>query len=320
MKNKKRIFIITGAIVIVLAIALGIFIFLNNQKKNSDDTDDIMKAAGNPSGAVRIDMDSTSYTVNKMSPIVISVKNAVLPNSPRNITWKSSDEKIAIVHPLSFNPTANPNAPQIRGVQHHYALLVGVGKGKVTITATSEQGAKATTTVTVNAPNDIQAENVEVTLNPSASVLVGHTIKLERGIKANVDVDINSLTWKSSNTGIATVDSNGNVKGISPGTVTITLTVKGGSKIVTATSTITVNKGTIISNKNPVNCKVNERVTITMSGTSKVKDYLPQNDNIAGILRNDDTHFTVVCKKKGSSTIHFSSPELGYLILPVNVK
>lgn len=54
-----------------------------------------------------------------------------------------------------------------------------------------------------------------------------------------------SVTWKSSNTKIATVDSNGNVKGLRTGKATITVTTVDGKK--TAKCTVTVVNGSQVT-------------------------------------------------------------------------
>lgn len=323
--KKNLVFIIIGVAFFAIGLSLSLFVDFNKLYSSSEEKADIMQA-GKGQDVVSIYASNKNLTIDKMNPKVIYVKNAVIPNAPHNITWKSSDENIAIVHPLLFNPVKDPNEPELLGEAYHYALLIGVARGRVTLTATTEQGAKATFEVIVNVPNENATglvktpEVVEVNLDKtSASVLVGHTTKLNAAVRANPGYK-ETITWKSSNTGVATVDSNGNVKGVGAGTATITVTVKGQTQTKTATCKVTVNKGTIVPNKTPVTCKSGEKVSVTMSGTSKVKDYLPKDNSIAGILKNDDTHFTVVCKKKGNTEIHFASPEQGYLILPVTVK
>ncbi|RRD54666.1 Ig-like domain-containing protein, partial [Tannerella forsythia] len=46
------------------------------------------------------------------------------------------------------------------------------------------------------------------------------------------------VTWTSSNTAVATVDGSGTVKGIAPGTATITVTTADGGKTATAAVTV----------------------------------------------------------------------------------
>ena len=85
------------------------------------------------------------------------------------------------------------------------------------ITAKSGNG-KATCTVTVKNPTLKLAKT-------SASVKVGKTTKI--AAKATPS---GKITYKSSNKKIATVSSNGTVKGIKKGTAKITVTCNGVSK------------------------------------------------------------------------------------------
>lgn len=77
--------------------------------------------------------------------------------------------------------------------------------------------------------NEISVPEVITINKTSATIEVGEELKLE--VSTNEDV-----TWKSSNSEIATVDSNGKVKGIKQGTTTITATV--GEEELTCTVTV----------------------------------------------------------------------------------
>ena len=256
----------------------------------------------------------------------IEVTNGVVPEAPKTITWTSSDASVAVVHAVTL-----PRPKDVRGVDYHNAMVIGLKEGKTTITAKTEHGYEVKFTVNVSKKNQNATGLKKVEIDPSASfkknettVLVSRTLDLKNELVSGAVGDLAGSVvkkeWKSSNTKVATVDANGIVKGLAEGTTIITYKMEAGTIGVTTSITINVKKGTIVPNKTPVTCKAGEKVTITMSGTSKVKDYLPKDDNIAGITKKDDTHFIVLCKKAGKSEIYFSSPEQGYLILPVTVK
>ncbi len=136
-----------------------------------------------------------------------------------NLRWTSSDESIATV-----DENGKINA---------------ISEGKVIITVTTEDGeytAQCEVTVTI----DIVSVT-DVTISGKSEVEVGKTIKLTATVSPK-DASNNGVTWKSSNTKIATVDKNGNVKGIKSGKVTITVTTEDGSK--TAKKEITVKEAT----------------------------------------------------------------------------
>src|SRR5205823_1701913 len=135
------------------------------------------------------------------------------PLSGRTVTWSSSTPAVATVSSSG--------------------LVSGVTPGSATITATSE-GKSGTSTITVT---PVPVASVEVT-PATASVQGGQTVQLT-GTPKDADgapLSGRTVTWSSSNTAVATVNSSGLVSGVTPGTATITAASEGKS----GTSTITV--------------------------------------------------------------------------------
>ena len=80
-----------------------------------------------------------------------------------------------------------------------------------------------------------------VALNESAlSLKEGRNVTLSATITPD-DATNQSVTWKSSDPDIATVDANGKIRALKPGTATITVITEDGGK--TATCTVTVEPG-----------------------------------------------------------------------------
>ena len=135
------------------------------------------------------------------------------PLTGRTITWSSSNTSVATVSSSG--------------------LVSGVVAGSATITATSE-GQSGTAAITVTS-----VPVASVTVSPaSASVPAGQTVQLTATPK---DVNGNPLTgrtisWSSSNTSVATVNSSGLVSCVVAGSATITATSEGQS----GTSAVTV--------------------------------------------------------------------------------
>ena len=78
-----------------------------------------------------------------------------------------------------------------------------------------------------------------VSVSPStASVEAGSTVQLTETILPSNATD-KSVTWSSSNTSVATVNSSGLVTGVSAGNATITVTTVDGSKTATCAITVT---------------------------------------------------------------------------------
>ena len=142
-------------------------------------------------------------------------------NSPTTFTWLSSDPTIATISATG--------------------LATGVNEGTVNITATSANNVSATTTLSVAAAGG--AGSVSIAINTPRQAPVGYTKPAFPTVK---DVDGNNvttsttLTWSTSNTGIATVDNLGYVTGVAPGPVTVKATAPNG---VFGTTSFTVIAG-----------------------------------------------------------------------------
>lgn len=121
------------------------------------------------------------------------------PKPAATVTYSSSDTKIATVD----------STGKIKGKKN----------GSVTITV-SANGISKTCSVTVKDP----ALNVTKT---SATVLIDETITLKKETKPSGA----AVNWKSSDTSIATVDSEGKVTGKKAGTVTITATLENATDV-----------------------------------------------------------------------------------------
>ena len=105
----------------------------------------------------------------------------------------------------------------------------GVRPGTVTISVTSRSNPKASAKLTVNvAPNTIAVTNIGISCK--GSVYVGETTSLSTSVSPANATD-KTLVYKSSDTGIATVNSEGVIKGINPGNATITVSAKSNSGV-----------------------------------------------------------------------------------------
>lgn len=131
--------------------------------------------------------------------------------SSKNITWKSADKNIATVSSKG--------------------KIVGKKAGKVKIYSTYK-GKKYTATITVKNPS-VKLDEKELTLTNKEPVT----------LKATVTPSGETIRWKSSNTKVAKVSSNGKVTPIGSGKTTITAYIKysGNSKTYKATCTVYVN-------------------------------------------------------------------------------
>lgn len=133
----------------------------------------------------------------------------------RVFTWTTSAEAVATVSDAG--------------------LVTGVGEGTATITAEVD-GVSATAEVTVS------GTVASVVVTPATfSVSEGATQQLAaQALDANGNVLVRTFAWSSGNETVATVDANGLVQALLPGTATITATADGvnGTSVATVTAII----------------------------------------------------------------------------------
>ena len=168
-------------------------------------------------------------------------------------------------------------------------VVKGIKAGTVTITATTSTGLKATCKVTVKAPSVKFAKK-------SAVVYKGKTAT----VKATL-AGVSSVTYKSSNTKIATVNSKtGTVKGIKAGTVTITATsgkLKATYKLTVKNPTFTLTKSsaTIAKGKTTtIRSKATPVSTVTYTSINKKVATVTGKGVVKGISKGKAT-ITVKC-------------------------
>ena len=128
---------------------------------------------------------------------MVSVTNG----ASQTVTWSSSNTNVATVDSSS-------------------GKVVGVGIGEVTITATSTVDNLQTASKEITVPTP-RVDSVSIT--GDYSVWVGYTAHFSATVSVTNGAS-QTVTWSSSNDGIASVDSDGEVRGVSTGTVTITAT------------------------------------------------------------------------------------------------
>lgn len=188
----------------------------SNNTEPSSTTPTVTSSTPSPSTPVAV----SGVALNKKVATVnvgkkVTVKATVTPANADNKTlvWTSSNTKIATVS---------------------NGVVKGVKAGRVIITAktTDDSNISATCTVTVKQPV------TRISLSKKATLYTGKKLTLKAKVNP-ANASNKALTWKSSNTKIAKVASNGVVTGVKAGTVKITATAKDGSR-KSATCTVTV--------------------------------------------------------------------------------
>ena len=155
-----------------------------------------------------ISLNKTTASVTKGKTLQLTA--TVTPTNATNkvVTWSTSDKNVATVSPSG--------------------LVTAKLAGTATITCTAKDGSgvKATCKITVKNP---VVKVTKVTLNKTTATLAPKEALTLKATVTPTNATNKAVTWKSSNTKIATVSSSGKVTAKAAGTVTITCTAKDGS-------------------------------------------------------------------------------------------
>lgn len=188
----------------------------SNNTEPSSTTPKVTSSTPSPSTPVAV----SGVALNKKVATVnvgkkVTVKATVTPANADNKTlaWTSSNTKIATVS---------------------NGVVKGVKAGRVIITAKTTDGSNISATCTVTVKQPV----TRISLSKKATMYTGKKLTLKAKVNP-ANASNKALTWKSSNTKIAKVASNGVVTGVKAGTVKITATAKDGSR-KSATCTVTV--------------------------------------------------------------------------------
>ena len=225
-----------------------------------------LKAAEAALVKVTVTLDKTSATVYTGKTVTLK---AASNDTAKTVTYTTSNNAVATVSSTG--------------------VVKGIKAGTVTITATTSTGLKTTCKVTVKAPSVKFAKS-------SAVVYTGKTAT----VKATL-AGVSSVTYKSSNTKIATVNSKtGTVKGIKAGTVTITATsgkLKATYKLTVKNPTFTLTKSsaTIAKGKTTtIRSKATPVSTVTYTSSNKKVATVTGKGVVKGISKGKAT-ITVKC-------------------------
>ena len=163
----------------------------------------------------------TGITLNKSSMNILignteALTKKISPSNATNqdVTWKSSDQDIATVS--------------------SDGLITAKKVGTTIITVTTNNGYKTTCRVTVVDTIALK----EISLNKKTLIIKE---KETETLKVNFNPSTatnKKVTWKSSNTSVATVNSSGKVTGIAPGNATITVVSNDGGFVATTKVTV----------------------------------------------------------------------------------
>lgn len=169
---------------------------------------------------------------NEQFSVSVTPRHSGWPTSDTyDVQWSSSNEEVATVD-------------EITGI----VTPVGVGNSRITATITPKYTIEGTeyTLTPITKSATVYVSQIKITLNTSNTVVnVGSSMMCTAQVTPNTQELKDSLTYSVSDERIATIDQTGKIKGIKPGTVTITATVDphfNNGNVATQTTQISVVK------------------------------------------------------------------------------
>ena len=164
----------------------------------------------------------------------------------KTLSFASSSYSIGVNQTVTLNPIITPSNATFKAVEFQSSnasiatvdengVVRGIAPGTAIITATTKRnGIKASVSVTVRT-----IASTSVSLNSTkVSIDRGDTFSLIATVNPS-NATNQTVTFKSDNPNIVTIDSNGIITGISSGTATITVTPNGGG--TSSTCLVTIN-------------------------------------------------------------------------------
>ena len=224
---------------------------------------------GIPVASVTVDKPALSLAVGGTDTITAAVMPANA--TVKTVSYKSANQGVATVNKSG--------------------VVTAVAPGTTTIKVISNDGNKKATTVSVTV-GDAPTQNVATTptevpdTNPvkgiqldctSKTLSIGESFTLKATLTP-ADATIQTITWTSENTAIATVDANGVVTGVGKGTTTIVATTKSGN--FKAKCEITCAEGYTVTSQEQLNSALSKKTAdiITISGYDAIKYEIPEED------------------------------------------
>lgn len=225
MKRSKKMFTVMLALCVALSMAMASVTANAATKKPK-----------------KIYLKATSTTVDIKGKVKVSVKKVSPKKASKSVKWKSSNKKVATVSKSGY--------------------VTGKKKGTVKITATSKKSKKVKKTIKIKVTN-LKAKSVTMS-KKSAILFPNDKTTLKATVKGSAGFYNQGVTWKSSNTSVATVTSKGIVTAKKAGKATITATEKGGSKKATCAVTVSGIKVDKANKSVSVTAKVNNATEKSM--------------------------------------------------------
>ncbi len=156
----------------------------------------------------KITLNKTTASVTKGKTLQLTATVAPGNATKKEVKWSTSNKNVAMVSTSG--------------------LVTAKSAGTATITCTAQDGSSVKATCKITVKNPV-VKVTKVTLNKTTATLAPKETLTLKATVTPTNATNKAVTWKSSNTKIATVSSSGKVTAKAAGTVTITCRAKDGS-------------------------------------------------------------------------------------------
>lgn len=246
-----------------------------------------------------ITLNKTATTLEVGQTETLTATVSAIGNAAKTVTWSSSDANVASVD------------------SNGKVTAKGAGNATITATSTFDGSKKASCTVTVT-PKKVSVTGITLNTN-SISLDVRDDSKKTYVLLATVlpdDATDKLLTWKSSDTNVATVDSFGVVTAVGGGTATITATTNDGDKSAACTVTVATPVESIMLSAGNLSLSKNGTAIVTPTvkpenASNKEITATSKDSKIATVTKNADGSYTVTGIAAGYTDIIFTAADNG---------
>ncbi|KSU81708.1 Uncharacterized conserved protein YjdB, contains Ig-like domain [Fictibacillus enclensis] len=228
-------------------------------------------------------INKATFNITKKQTVKVTATVTPTNTTDKTVLWKSSNTKVATV-----DTKGN---------------IKGIANGSATITATRKDNPKLSKKVTVT----VSTKTVKVN-KTKLSVTAGKTAQLSATVSPSDSTD-KKVTWKSSSTKYATIDSKGKITGKKKGSATITASVKGAKSVnIKVTVNAPVLAKSVKMNKSKVTLNKGKSITLSATvspgnTTNKTLKWKSSNSKVAKV----DSKGKVTAVGAGSAKITASS-------------
>ena len=213
-----------------------------------------------------VSLNKTELTIEKGKSETLTATVSPSDATDKTVTWQSSNNAIA---------TVDQNG-----------RVTAVNAGSAVITVTTKDGSKtATCNVTVVIPvASVSLNKTELTIEKGKSETLTSTVSPS-------DATDKTVSWKSSNTSVVTVDQNGRVTAVGAGSAVITVTTKDGSKTATCNVTVVIPVTSVSLNKTELTIEKGKSETLTAivspsDATDKTVSWKSSNTSVVTVDQN----------------------------------